>query len=63
WVTNSGMPDALIEFVVEKELKSWQFLIIINLVLLVLGMFLEVASVLLITLPLLLPLLEPLGID
>ena len=63
WVTNSGMPDALIEFVVEKELKSWQFLIMINLVLLILGMFLEVASVLLITLPLLLPLLEPLGID
>ena len=63
WVTNSGMPDALIEFVVEKDLQSWQFLMIINIVLLILGMFLEVASVLLITLPLLLPLLEPLGIN
>lgn len=63
WVTESGAPDKLIELVLEQDLKSWQFLLIINVVLLILGMFLEVASVLLITLPLLVPLLGPLGIN
>ena len=63
WVTESGVPERLIEFADQQNLKSWQFLIAINVLLLVLGMFLEVASVLLITLPLLLPLLGPLGIN
>ncbi|MBV1895197.1 MAG: TRAP transporter large permease [Rhodobacteraceae bacterium] len=63
WVTESGAPELLIDFAIEQDLKSWQFLLVINVLLLVLGMFLEVASVLLITLPLLLPLLGPLGIN
>jgi C4-dicarboxylate transporter DctM subunit len=63
WVTESGLPQHLVDFVVAQELKSWQFLLAINLLLLVLGMFLEVAAVMLITLPLLLPLLAPLGIN
>lgn len=63
WVTESGAPEILIDYAIALELKSWQFLLLINILLLVLGMFLEVASVLLITLPLLLPLLEPLGIN
>ena len=63
WITESGMTESLVDFAVEQDLKSWQFLLVINILLLILGMFLEVASVLLITLPLLLPLLEPLGIN
>ncbi|MBV1865871.1 MAG: TRAP transporter large permease [Rhodobacteraceae bacterium] len=63
WVTESGAPEILIDYAVALDLKSWQFLLLINILLLVLGMFLEVASVLLITLPLLLPLLQPLGIN
>ena len=63
WVTESGAPEILIDYAVAMDLKSWQFLLLINILLLVLGMFLEVASVLLITLPLLLPLLAPLGIN
>lgn len=63
WVTESGLPAQLVDFVVTQELKTWQFLLAINVLLLVLGMFLEVAAVMLITLPLLLPLLAPLGIN
>ena len=63
WITGSGIPDALIDFVVERELSAWQFLLVMNLLMLVLGMFLEVFAVILITVPLVLPLLDQLGIS
>lgn len=63
WITDSGMADLLIQFVVENDLAPWQFLLLINLLMLCLGMFLEVIAVILITVPLVLPLLEPLGIS
>jgi len=63
WVTESGLPARLVEAMSGLGLTAWQFLLIINVVLLVLGMFLEVASIMLITLPILVPLLGPLGID
>ena len=63
WLTESGIPAAIVRFLLEKGLTAWQFLLIINVILVILGMFLEVASILLITLPILLPILGPLGID
>lgn len=63
WITDAGIADALVNFVVEEELKAWQFLLIINLLMLMLGMFLEVFAVILIVIPLVLPLLGPLGIN
>ncbi len=63
WITGAGIADALVNFVTEKELSAWQFLLFMNLLMLVLGMFLEVFAVILITVPLVLPLLEPLGIS
>jgi C4-dicarboxylate transporter DctM subunit len=63
WLTGSGLPQAFVAAVVESELETWQFLIIINILFLVLGTFLEVFAIMLITLPLILPLLEPMGID
>lgn len=63
WITESGVPAAAVRMITGAGLSSWQFLLIINVVMFVLGMFLEVASILLITLPILLPILEPLGID
>ena len=63
WITKSGVPAAAARMIGEAGLSSWQFLLIINAIMLVLGMFLEVASILLITLPILLPMLGPLGID
>jgi C4-dicarboxylate transporter, DctM subunit len=63
WVTMSGAAAWLVDLVTHLGLSSWQFLLIINVTLLILGMFLEVISLMLITLPLILPLLGPLGID
>jgi C4-dicarboxylate transporter DctM subunit len=63
WVTESGMAQRLVDAIAGRGFAGWQFLLIVNLALLVLGMFLEVASIMLITLPILVPLLAPLGID
>ena len=63
WITKSGVAAWLVDTVTHWQLASWQFLLIVNITLLILGMFLEVISLMLITLPLILPLLGPLGID
>ena len=63
WITQAGIPARLAAMVVNYNLPWWVFLIIVNFLLLALGMFLEVVSIMLITLPIIFPLLGPLGID
>jgi C4-dicarboxylate transporter DctM subunit len=63
WITESGVATWLAGVLKQADFGPWAFLLAVNLVLLVLGMFLEVFSVMLIALPVLLPLLKPLGID
>ncbi|MGD9884871.1 MAG: TRAP transporter large permease, partial [Reyranella sp.] len=59
WITESGIPAALVQFIRDNGFSAWQFLLAINLMLIVLGMFLEVASILLIAMPILIPVLKP----
>jgi C4-dicarboxylate transporter, DctM subunit len=63
WITESGLAPWLIATLKGWNLEAWHFLIIINVILLIMGMFLEVFSVLLIAMPVIVPLLKPLGID
>ncbi|WGF87987.1 TRAP transporter large permease [Marinivivus vitaminiproducens] len=63
WVTESGVTRSVVALSQEWNLQPWQFLVFVNILLFALGMFLEVFSVLLIALPVLVPLLEPFGID
>ena len=63
WITESGVPARLVESVTALDLKAWQFLLFMNVLMLVLGMFLEVIAVILITLPLVLPLLVAFNIS
>lgn len=63
WVTEAGIATRAVTWATEYGLTWWQFLIGVNALLLFLGMFLEVFSVLLLTMPVILPLLEPLGVD
>jgi C4-dicarboxylate transporter, DctM subunit len=63
WITSSGIAREIVNFVVAAEVSAWQFLLFINVVMLGLGMFLEVISIILITLPLILPILDALKID
>ena len=37
WITSAGIADALVQFVVEYDLKPWQFLLLINVIMLGLG--------------------------
>jgi len=63
WVTESGLPARLVEFLLGHQFATWQFLLAINAVLLVLGCFLEVTATLLLVLPILAPALRPMGVD
>lgn len=63
WVIESGVPAAVVDLVIQSELKAWQFLITMSLIMLLLGMFLEIITVILITVPIVLPTLYALDID
>jgi C4-dicarboxylate transporter DctM subunit len=60
---SAGVPQRIVAAVLELGLPTWGFLLTINILLFILGMFLDVVSVMLISLPLLVPLLDPLGVN
>jgi C4-dicarboxylate transporter DctM subunit len=63
WLTESGMPARVVAVITALKLSPYTFLFLINVILLIMGMFLEVASIMLITLPIMLPVVRLLGID
>jgi len=63
WMTQSGVPAKLVQWVLDHHFATWQFLLAINILLLLLGCFLEVVAALLLVLPILAPALGPLGVD
>jgi C4-dicarboxylate transporter, DctM subunit len=63
WITGSGVPTAIVEFAIAQDLQSWQFLLFVNLLMIVLGMFLDAIAVILIVVPVVLPVLDALQID
>ncbi len=62
-ITETGVAQKFLELMKAWEIKPWQFLLMVNVLLIFLGMFLEVFSILLIVVPIVIPLLEPLNID
>ena len=63
WMTESGAPAKLVEWVLAHHMPTWLFLLTMNVVLLILGCFLEVVAALLLVIPILAPALIPLGVD
>jgi C4-dicarboxylate transporter DctM subunit len=63
WVTEKGLTAGAVSLVTGSGIEPWQFLLAMNCILFVLGMFLEVYSVMLLIVPIIVPMLEPLGID
>jgi C4-dicarboxylate transporter DctM subunit len=63
WMTESGVPAKLVTWTLAHNLATWQFLLAINVLLLILGCFLEVVAALLLVIPILVPALIPLGVD
>jgi tripartite ATP-independent transporter DctM subunit len=61
--TSEGVPQALAAWVAAQNLSALQFLLVVNLVFLVLGCFLDTSVMLLVFVPMLLPTARLLGID
>jgi C4-dicarboxylate transporter DctM subunit len=63
WMTESGVPARLVQFTVDHGFLKWEFLLAVNVLLLVIGCFLEVTATLLLVMPILAPALVRFGID
>ncbi len=63
FITAMGLPQALAGFVIEFSPNKWVTLIMVNIILLILGCFLEPLGMLLITLPFIYPTLVAQGFD
>lgn len=62
-LTSEQIPQALAAWVTHMNLEPWQFLVIVNITLLLAGQFMEPSSIILILAPLFLPIAKTLGID
>jgi C4-dicarboxylate transporter DctM subunit len=62
-LTTERIPQAIAETIVGMGMTGWQFLLVVNVLLLVAGMFMEPTGVILILAPILFPIAERLGID
>lgn len=63
YLTNEQVPQNVARWIMDSEANKWTFLFGANLLFFVMGMFLEPTSIILITLPIFLPILNLLGID
>jgi C4-dicarboxylate transporter DctM subunit len=62
-LTTERIPQAIAEAIVHSGMPAWAFLIVVNLLLLVAGMFMEPTGIILILAPILFPISQKLGID
>lgn len=63
FLTNERIPHLVADFLVAQNMTWWVFLILVNIVLFIMGQFMEPSSVIMIMTPLLLPIAIALGID
>jgi C4-dicarboxylate transporter DctM subunit len=62
-LTSEQIPQSLAAWINEMGLSPWMFLVVVNILLLIAGNFMEPSSILLITAPILFPVAMKLGID
>lgn len=62
-MTRMGVSASLVSYMADLHMTAWQFLLLANLVLLVLGMFLDGVAMIVLTSPLLFPMASALGIN
>ena len=62
-LTSEQIPQSLAAWINEMGLSPWTFLVVVNILLLIAGNFMEPSSILLITAPILFPVAMKLGID
>jgi C4-dicarboxylate transporter, DctM subunit len=62
-LTSENIPQTLAQWVIDRKLEAWMFLLFVNVLLFFAGDFMEPSSIVLILAPLLLPIAKTLGID
>ena len=62
-LTTERIPQAIAEQIVAMGMPPWQFLLVVNVLLLIAGMFMEPTGIILILAPILFPIATRLGID
>jgi len=62
-LTTERIPQQIAEAIIGSGMTDWQFLLVVNLLLLVAGMFMEPTGIILILAPILFPIATQLGID
>ena len=62
-LTTERIPQIIAEQIIAWNMEAWQFLIVVNILLLVAGMFMEPTGIILILAPILFPIATQLGID
>lgn len=63
FITKLGLPVIITDWIVSMDLSPWQFLLIVNVLLIVVGFFLEGVPTILIFMPILFPAAQAVGID
>jgi len=63
FMTYEGVPQALATMIVESNMGKWAFLLLVNVILLVIGMFMDGGAPLVILAPLLQPIAASFGVD
>ncbi|RAX56682.1 C4-dicarboxylate ABC transporter permease [Helicobacter monodelphidis] len=63
FLTSERIPHMIAEFLIGQNMSWWMFLIVVNIILFIMGQFMEPSSVVMIMTPLLLPIAVSLGID
>jgi C4-dicarboxylate transporter DctM subunit len=62
-LTTNGVPRAAVSYLTHLDLPPWQVLLAINVFLLIVGCFIDTASAILVLTPLLVPIVQHLGVD
>ncbi|AHG62293.1 TRAP transporter large permease [Advenella mimigardefordensis] len=62
-LTTERIPQIIAEQIIAWDMQAWQFLIVVNILLLIAGMFMEPTGIILILAPILFPIAMQLGID
>jgi C4-dicarboxylate transporter DctM subunit len=63
FVTKLGIPVIITDYIIGLDLEPWQFLLVVNVVLVIIGFFLEGVPTILIFMPILFPAAQAIGID
>ena len=62
-LTTERIPQEIAEQIISMGMEPWQFLLVVNILLLIAGNFMEPTGIILILAPILLPIATELGID